>query len=96
MDFIIGERKKEKEKRMTFSFDLDFLYQKIDERMEMHIQRWREEKKETVHPWGEFLDARVKAIHYFVHEKGYTNKQIVEALSMDEEHLEEIRKACHI
>ncbi len=39
---------------------------------------------ETKHPWDEFLKARYKAILWMRDNRKYTNKEISEALSMDE------------
>lgn len=46
------------------------------------------------HPWGEFLDARLKAIYWMKEERGYSDKEICKYLSLDEEQLNSIIKAC--
>lgn len=39
------------------------------------------------HPWGEFLEARLKAISWMKDERGYSDKEIKEFLSLDEHQL---------
>jgi len=39
---------------------------------------------ETEHPWGNFLNARVKAIKWMKDEFSDSDKEIAEKLSMDE------------
>jgi hypothetical protein len=39
---------------------------------------------ETDHPWGNFLNARVKAIKWLKDEFKHNDKEIAETLSMDE------------
>ena len=48
-------------------------------------------KNKTSHPWGDFLDARVRVILWMKNEMGYNDKHISEALSMDEKQVFLIR-----
>ncbi len=47
------------------------------------------------HPWGVFLNARVKVIKW-MREKGMSDDDIRFSLSMEEGQVQAIRKACNI
>lgn len=49
-------------------------------------------EEKTPHPWGAFLDARLKAIEWMHDEQGYSDEKIAYALSMDEKQVYSIRK----
>lgn len=53
--------------------------------------RIKELKMSKSHPWGDFLDARVRAIEWMHTDMGYEDYQIARALSMDETQVNLIR-----
>lgn len=79
-----------------------FRYMEIDEgaHIDCYIEHivnkiLDEREKDSEHPWGKFLDARLKTISW-LRKAGYDDAYIAQQLSMDAEHVLKVRTACEI
>lgn len=59
----------------------------------MNDENFIKNRLQRLHPWKEFLDARLKVIFWFRNERGLSDIEIADFLSMTEKQVHSIIKA---